>query len=195
LVQKTGSTPGYGFTGREWDPETGLYYYRARYFDPDLGRFISEDPAGHSADSNFFVYVGNNPLNWSDPFGLQKYRSEEEAAVAGLQTYTPQGQYHNREIGFPICQRDDGFYIGPVVRSPYSDTVNPSRTCDRGGKLVAVCHTHSLVGSPGNSDKDEAYADYYDVRSYVGDVFDNISLYDPKEGTQTHIGTTPGEFP
>jgi RHS repeat-associated protein len=40
------TTPGYAYTGREWDPETGLYYYRARYFDPKIGRFISEDPIG-----------------------------------------------------------------------------------------------------------------------------------------------------
>ena len=40
------SEPGYAFTGREWDPETGLYYYRARYYDAKAGRFMSEDPIG-----------------------------------------------------------------------------------------------------------------------------------------------------
>jgi RHS repeat-associated protein len=40
------ATPGYAFTGREWDSETALYYYRARYYDPKIGRFISEDPLG-----------------------------------------------------------------------------------------------------------------------------------------------------
>lgn len=38
------TTPGYAYTGREWDPETGLYYYRARYYDPKVGRFLGEDP-------------------------------------------------------------------------------------------------------------------------------------------------------
>jgi RHS repeat-associated protein len=63
--------PGYAFTGREWDPETGLYYYRARYYDPKIGRFISEDPIGLNAgDPNFYAYVANNPSAAIDPFGL-----------------------------------------------------------------------------------------------------------------------------
>jgi uncharacterized protein RhaS with RHS repeats len=49
-----------------------LYYYRARYYDPKAGRFISEDPIGFGGgDVNLFRYVGNNPGNWVDPEGLQ----------------------------------------------------------------------------------------------------------------------------
>ena len=40
-IEMGASEPGYAFTGREWDPESGLYYYRARYYDPRVGRFIS----------------------------------------------------------------------------------------------------------------------------------------------------------
>ncbi len=61
----------YTFTGREWDKETGLYYYRARYYDPEIGRFISKDPIGFAGgDTNLYRYVGNSPLNWIDPLGL-----------------------------------------------------------------------------------------------------------------------------
>jgi RHS repeat-associated protein len=61
----------YTFTGREWDRETGLYYYRARYYDPEIGRFTSKDPIGiNGGDVNFYAYVGNNPVNYSDPYGL-----------------------------------------------------------------------------------------------------------------------------
>ncbi|MCK9506776.1 MAG: RHS repeat-associated core domain-containing protein, partial [Porticoccaceae bacterium] len=61
----------FGFTGREFDPETGLYFYRARYYDPMEGRFISKDPLGFAAgDVNLFGYVQNNPENWIDPLGL-----------------------------------------------------------------------------------------------------------------------------
>jgi RHS repeat-associated protein len=62
--------PGLAFTGREWDPETSFYYYRARYYDPKVGRFISEDPIRFAAGPNFYSYVSNRPTVLTDPFGL-----------------------------------------------------------------------------------------------------------------------------
>jgi RHS repeat-associated protein len=60
----------FGYTGREFDEETGLYYYRARYYDAAIGRFISEDPMGFGAgDSNLYRYVGNSATNFTDPTG------------------------------------------------------------------------------------------------------------------------------
>jgi RHS repeat-associated protein len=58
------------YTGRENDG-TGLYYYRARYYDPLMKRFISEDPIGIDGGLNVFAYVANNPVSFTDPFGLQ----------------------------------------------------------------------------------------------------------------------------
>jgi RHS repeat-associated protein len=59
------------YTGREFDPETGLNYNRARYYNPATGRFISEDPLGFGGGNpNVYAYVGNNPTNFLDPFGL-----------------------------------------------------------------------------------------------------------------------------
>ncbi len=57
------------YTGRENDSESGLYYYRARYYDPQIGRFISEDPIGFGGGVNFYAYVENNPLTYVDPLG------------------------------------------------------------------------------------------------------------------------------
>ena len=63
--------PGYAFTGREWYPEVGLHYYRARYYDPRVGRFIGEDPIGLAGgDVNLYAYVRGNPTRFIDPFGL-----------------------------------------------------------------------------------------------------------------------------
>jgi RHS repeat-associated protein len=59
------------FTGREYDPESGLYYYRARYYDPRAGRFLTKDPIGFlGGDVNLYRYVGNNPVNFTDPRGM-----------------------------------------------------------------------------------------------------------------------------
>jgi RHS repeat-associated protein len=58
------------YTGRELDAETGLYYYRARYYDAAVGSFISVDPIGFEAgDSNLYRYVLNSPINYTDPSG------------------------------------------------------------------------------------------------------------------------------
>ncbi|MGH9462624.1 MAG: RHS repeat-associated core domain-containing protein, partial [Vicinamibacteria bacterium] len=60
---------GFAYTGREWDAETGLYYYRARYYDPGTGRFISEDPMGFVDGPNLYAYVAGDPINRRDPSG------------------------------------------------------------------------------------------------------------------------------
>ncbi len=77
------------YTGRENDG-TGLYYYRARFYDPGLQRFISEDPAHLlGGDANLYAYVGNNPVNYRDPSGLwwsqwHKYITRKVALECGL---------------------------------------------------------------------------------------------------------------
>jgi RHS repeat-associated protein len=58
------------YTAREFDSETNLYNYRARYYDPGTGRFIKEDPIQFgSGDPNFYDYVSNNPVVYTDPTG------------------------------------------------------------------------------------------------------------------------------
>ncbi len=62
----------YQFTGREYNSFSGLQYSRARFYDPQIGRFISEDPIGFAGgDVNLYAYVRNNPLKFRDPTGLQ----------------------------------------------------------------------------------------------------------------------------
>jgi len=65
----TSATP-LQFTGRENDGATGLYYYRARYYSPELSRFVSQDPIGLAGGLNTYAYVGDNPLSNLDPLGL-----------------------------------------------------------------------------------------------------------------------------
>ncbi len=60
------------FQGQYFDKETGLHYNRFRYYDPDVGRFIHQDPIGLVGGDNLYLYVPN-PINWLDPFGLISY--------------------------------------------------------------------------------------------------------------------------
>jgi len=78
-------TPGgpqlpFAFTGRELDRETDLYYYRARYYDAAVGKFISDDPIGFRAgDANLSRYVGNAATTATDPTGLLVWPWDERA--------------------------------------------------------------------------------------------------------------------
>jgi len=58
------------YTAREFDSETSLHYYRARFYDQTPGRFLSEDPLKFAGGYNFFAYVGNKPTEYRDPTGL-----------------------------------------------------------------------------------------------------------------------------
>lgn len=96
----------FGYTGREWDSETGQYYYRARYYDPKVGQFISQDPIGFAArDANLYRYVGNSPTNGTDPSG--KYKVEIE--------YDPIqfGQHHARIIFIRGDRKRFAYEAGP----------------------------------------------------------------------------------
>lgn len=58
------------YTGQTWLPEVGLYYYKARMYSPTLGRFMQTDPVGYKDGINWYAYVGNDPVNGTDPLGL-----------------------------------------------------------------------------------------------------------------------------
>lgn len=71
VTNSTGSVTNFlEYTGREFDTETGLYYYRARYYDPSVGRFLNEDPARFVAGQDFYIYASDNPTLRTDPLGL-----------------------------------------------------------------------------------------------------------------------------
>jgi RHS repeat-associated protein len=78
LTNSTGSLVNpFRYTARESDTETGLYYYRARYYDQSAGRFVSEDPIHFLGGINFYEYALNNPTTFTDPMGLCQFPSRD----------------------------------------------------------------------------------------------------------------------
>ena len=65
------------FQGQQFDEETGLHYNRFRYYDPGVGRFVSQDPIGLRGGVNLFAY-GPNSINWIDPWGLAAIKNKTE---------------------------------------------------------------------------------------------------------------------
>ena len=120
IVTGTPSTR-YLYTGRELDAESGLFYYRARYYDSSTGRFTNEDPIGFAGGSwNTQIYVDNSPLSWIDPFGTQVsinlFNPNESSGIHGIaQSFPPKGTVTVGGHGNPSTMVDaDGRRISPT---------------------------------------------------------------------------------
>ena len=83
----------FGYTGQMWIPELGMWHYKARIYSPTLGRFLQTDPVGYEDQVNLYAYVGNDPVNHTDPTGMRscgRFCWEADQPIAGRpNTRTP----------------------------------------------------------------------------------------------------------
>lgn len=95
LTEKSLVGNSFLFTGKFLDIETGFYYFRARYYSPQMGRFITRDPSGYTEGLNLYQYVLSNPINRIDPTGLLSFSVSSERWVRWLpeklKKFAPQG--------------------------------------------------------------------------------------------------------
>ena len=121
------------YTAREFDSETTLLFNRARYFDPNAGRFLNQDPIRFGGGTNFYAYTRNNPLVRTDPFGYQGGCNAEQwaqspNACAGPQDPNspyqgPDGSWYNVPDPTPPVPDD-----GPT---PSPNPPDPNKKCDQ----------------------------------------------------------------
>ena len=97
----------YGFKGLPLDEETGLLYVRNRYYDPEMGRFVSADPLGFVDGPNQYQFAVNSPVDMSDPLGLYcGYFGSEETKCADFFPEAEPGLYHRNRIELIRVSRD-----------------------------------------------------------------------------------------
>jgi RHS repeat-associated protein len=155
------ASPGspYRFTGREYDAETQLYYYRARYYDQSISRFVSEDPIGLAGGINQYAYAGEDPVNGNDPSGLQ-------CCFGGIPAERPimtdGNGMHGSSFSYPCVvatqmwvqvytQNGTGEYAGQS--QPWAEPV--FGTCGGGGGIGEVAGAGGGAGSDPIMTRDE----------------------------------------
>jgi RHS repeat-associated protein len=169
------SEAGYAFTGREWDPEIGLYYYRARYYDPRVGRFVSEDPIGFVGGQNFYRYVNDRPLDVIDPFGLfaphVHYWITVEAAFAeGLGAAAAhQLALETKDVDFRDGEQLPGAEHHHAMRNPHE---TPQQASDRMQAYIRESLANGDLAAALHAIEDAQAAGHGDFEPYTGRLRD-----------------------
>lgn len=134
----TTSQVPYRFTGRRFDVETALYYYRARQYRTDVGRFMQTDPVGYEADPNMYIYVGNDPQNQTDPLGLASTYCVWQTGPLGNtvrgQCFTDDGTVISSCTNFIVCA-----LWTPIAPPPTASTSgSPPASVSGGGDYIPI---------------------------------------------------------
>ncbi|EAY7751891.1 DUF4329 domain-containing protein, partial [Salmonella enterica] len=189
------------FQGQYLDRETGLHYNLYRFYDPDIGKFISGDPISLRGGINLYAYAPN-PISWIDPLGLRKscsgFSSADDAARSALSKYNPMSIFKNREYGGIIFRAKDGSYgytrgrLGTGRTAPtFKDSAGG---LPKGSTPVGQYHTHGDYSDSGFNRTNKA-GDYHNSDQFSSkDIFIHNQANGSYPGYTDALGTPSGGF-
>jgi RHS repeat-associated protein len=142
LVSQTGTTKTpLGFQGKYYDQESGLNYFYHRYYNPTIGRFISEDPIGYFGSHDFYNFVYNSPLNNIDPYGLATFKNNCNHPVPYKPEKTCGECKENLKYECPPGATCDVDGVYPANGgNPFKIADGCEAEC-KGGKLFVICRS------------------------------------------------------
>lgn len=130
-VPASGNVGRFQYTGQQWLPEAGAYHYRARTYLPQVGRFLQTDPIGYAAGSNLYTYVSADPMNFTDPLGLDQCFNTWRTRVH----YDRDGNETRREASVLVntfCVGDEVYVLSDViVQGTRSGSARATRAIER----------------------------------------------------------------
>jgi len=167
----------YMFTGRRYDSETNNYYYRFRYYDPEIGKFFSTDPLYYYDSMNLYQYVLNNAVNMVDPMGMNSWKEGDRWGHQDYCVGDPQGSY----FAYGFYPSDPDFWNGKVKRCTkngppgkrgWRSKMTPGTCEEDKAKKDMMDQIRDLYNSLPQSEKDWYIYGLYDCHSFAEQMSD-----------------------
>lgn len=193
----TSSSNRWQYTGRE-NEINGFYFYRARYYSPALGRFISEDPLEFGGGVDFYAYAADNPIDFKDPTGTQ-CEGETQGGPA-CRSADPSSPYYDPSLDAGLRGPD---YTSATLTGPW---IGVNRVEDRYGRVYATIPTiappgmgwkfggsytygvMNLSGRKPSPEELQAFIEQVGIQVCAGGIIGMCETWSPGSGTATEYG-------